>query len=138
MSDLYWLSKNQLAKIERYFPLAHSVPRVDDLRVVSGIIFVIRNDLRWRDAPADYGPHKTLYNRFVRWTRLGVFDNIYSALSAQYGFVAWKELGCNLPYIPRFICRLRVIRPSGWCMALPWLSADNFKYSPISRLSFLN
>ncbi len=83
MSDLFWLSKLQLAKIERYFPLAHGVPRVDDLRVVSGIIFVIRNGLRWRDAPADYGPHKTLYNRFVRWSRLGVFDNIFSALSAQ-------------------------------------------------------
>ncbi len=83
MSDLFWLSKLQLAKIERYFPLAHGVPRVDDLRVVSGIIFVIRNGLRWRDAPADYGPHKTPYNRFVRWSRLGVFDNIFSALSAQ-------------------------------------------------------
>jgi transposase len=30
--------------------------------VVSGIIHVIRNGLRWRDAPVDYRPHKTLYN----------------------------------------------------------------------------
>ncbi len=85
MRDLFWLSKEQLAKIERYFPLAHGVPRVDDRRVVSGIIFVIRNGLRWRDAPADYGPHKTLYNRFVRWSRLGVFDRIFSALAAEGG-----------------------------------------------------
>jgi putative transposase len=85
MSDLFWLSKPQLAKIEQYFPLSHGVPRVDDLRVVSGIIFVIRNGLRWRDAPLDYGPHKTLYNRFIRWSRLGVFDHIFSALSAQAG-----------------------------------------------------
>jgi putative transposase len=83
MSDLFWLSEQQLAKIERYFPLAHGIPRVDDLRVVSGIIFVIRNGLRWRDAPSDYGPHKTLYNRFIRWSRMGVFDNIFSALVAQ-------------------------------------------------------
>jgi len=83
MSDLFWLSEKQLAKIERYFPLAHGVPRVDDLRVVSGIIFVIRNGLRWRDAPSDYGPHKTLYNRFIRWSRLGVFDSIFSALVSQ-------------------------------------------------------
>ena len=83
MSDLFWLSKLQLAKIERYFPLAHGVPRVDDGRVVSGIIFVIRNGLRWRDAPSDYGPHKTLYNRFIRWSRLGVFDSIFSALVSQ-------------------------------------------------------
>ncbi|VAW24659.1 Mobile element protein [hydrothermal vent metagenome] len=85
MSDLFWLSEQQLLKIERYFPLSHGVPRVDDRRVVSGIIFVIRNGLRWRDAPSDYGPHKTLYNRFVRWSRLGVFDSIFSMLSAQGG-----------------------------------------------------
>ncbi len=45
------------------------MPRVDDRRVISGIVFVIRNGLRWRDAPKDYGPHKTIYNRFVRWSR---------------------------------------------------------------------
>jgi len=83
MSDLFWLSQPQLARIEPYFPLSHGVPRVDDRKVVSGIIFVIRNGLRWRDAPTDYGPHKTLYNRFIRWSRLGVFDRIFSALSAQ-------------------------------------------------------
>ncbi len=85
MSDLLWLSQPQLAKIERYFPLAHGVPRVDDRKVVSGIIFVIRNGLRWRDAPSDYGPHKTLYNRFIRWSRLGVFDRIFSALVKDSG-----------------------------------------------------
>jgi transposase len=85
MSDLIWLSKEQLSRIEPYFPLSHGVPRVDDRRVLSGIIFVIRNGLRWRDAPKDYGPHKTLYNRFIRWSRLGVFDRIFSNLSAQEG-----------------------------------------------------
>ena len=85
MSDLFWLSREQLAKIEPYFPLAHGVPRVDDRRVVSGIIFVIKNGLRWRDAPSRYGPHKTLYNRFIRWSRLGVFDRILSALVSQVG-----------------------------------------------------
>ena len=85
MSDLYWLSEPQLAKVEPYFPLSHGVPRVDDRRVVSGIIFVIRNGLRWRDAPKDYGPHKTLYNRFIRWSRLGVFDRIFSQLTAEAG-----------------------------------------------------
>lgn len=66
MSDLIWLSKAQMRRIEPYFPLSHGVPRVDDRRIVSGIIFVIRNGLRWRDAPNDYGPHKTIYNRFIR------------------------------------------------------------------------
>jgi putative transposase len=50
------------------------VPRVDDRRMISGIIHVIRGGLMWRDAPAVYGPSKTLYNRFIRWSRIGVFD----------------------------------------------------------------
>lgn len=85
MSDLFWLTPEQLRRIEPYFPLSHGIPRVDDLRVVSGIIHVIRNGLRWRDAPVDYGPHKTLYNRFVRWSRMGVFDRIFAALAEDAG-----------------------------------------------------
>ena len=67
MTDLFLLSEAQMRRIEPFFPLSHGVPRVDDRRVISGIVFVIRNGLRWRDAPRDYGPHKTIYNRFVRW-----------------------------------------------------------------------
>ena len=85
MSNLFWLSAAQMRRIEPCFPLSHGVPRVDDRRVISGIIFVIRNGLRWRDAPKDYGPHKTIYNRFVRWSRLGVFNRIFAELSAKGG-----------------------------------------------------
>ena len=42
---------------------SHGKARVDDRRVLSGIIFINRNGLRWCDAPKEYGPHKTLYNR---------------------------------------------------------------------------
>jgi len=85
MSNLFWLSAAQMRRIEPCFPLSHGVPRVDDRRVISGIIFVIRNGLRWRDAPRDYGPHKTIYNRFVRWSRLGVFNRIFAELAAKGG-----------------------------------------------------
>ena len=85
MSNLFWLSAAQMRRIEPCFPLSHGVPRVDDRRVVSGIIFVIRNGLRWRDAPKDYGPHKTIYNRFVRWSRLGVFSRIFAELAGKGG-----------------------------------------------------
>jgi putative transposase len=85
MSDLFWLTKPQMRRIEPYFPLSHGVPRVDDRRIISGIIFVIRNGLRWRDAPAAYGPHKTIYNRFIRWSRLGVFNRIFAGLAAEGG-----------------------------------------------------
>ncbi|MBA17756.1 MAG: IS5/IS1182 family transposase [Sphingomonas sp.] len=85
MSDLIWLSEAQMRRIEPHFPLSHGVPRVDDRRIISGIIFVIRNGLRWRDAPAEYGPPKTIYNRFIRWSRMGVFNRIFAALSAEGG-----------------------------------------------------
>lgn len=85
MSDLWLLSEAQMRRIEPYFPLSHGILRVDDRRIVSGIIFVIRNGLRWRDAPADYGPHKTIYNRFIRWSRLGVFNRIFAELAAKGG-----------------------------------------------------
>ena len=83
MSDLFWLSRAQMRRIEPYFPLSHGVPRVDDRKIISAIIFVIRNGLRWRDAPKAYGPHKTIYNRFIRWSRLGVFNRIFAELASR-------------------------------------------------------
>ena len=83
MTDLFWLSGAQLKRIKPYFPLSHGMPRADDLQVVSGIVFVIKNGLRWRDAPKEYCPHKTLYNRFIRWSRMGVFDRISQALPGK-------------------------------------------------------
>ena len=85
MSDLIWLSEAQMRRIEPYFPLSHGIPRVDDRRVLSGIVFVIRNGLRWRDAPAAYGPPKTIYNRFIRWSRMGVFNRILAELAGKAG-----------------------------------------------------
>ena len=85
MSDLFLLTKAQMRQIEPYFPLSHGVARVDDRRVISGIVFVNRNGLRWRDAPREYGPHKTIYNRFVRWSRLGIFNKIFAELARKAG-----------------------------------------------------
>ncbi|GBQ97031.1 transposase [Acetobacter nitrogenifigens DSM 23921 = NBRC 105050] len=85
MSDMFLLSGSQMEKIGPFFPLAHGVPRVDDRRILSGIVYVIRNGVQWKDAPKAYGPHKTLYNRFIRWSRLGVFDRIFVALTEQAG-----------------------------------------------------
>ncbi len=82
MSDLYWLTDEQMARLEPYFPKSHGQPRVDDRRVLSGIIFVNRNGLRWRDAPVAYGPHKTLYNRWKRWSDAGVFVRMMEGLSS--------------------------------------------------------
>ena len=85
MGDLFLLSQAQMGRIEGYFPLSHGIARVDDRRIVSAIVFVIKNGLRWRDAAPDYGPHKTIYNRFVRWSRLGVFNKIFAELARKGG-----------------------------------------------------
>ena len=67
-----WLTEAQFARLQPLLPnKPRGVPRVDDRRVISGILHVLRNGLMWRDAPACYGPYKTLYNRFVRWSAAG-------------------------------------------------------------------
>lgn len=79
-----WLPDAQFARLQPLLPnKVRGVPRVDDCKVISGIVHVIRSGLMWRDAPACYGPHKTLRNRFVRWSRAGVFDRIFAALAAE-------------------------------------------------------
>jgi transposase len=60
------------------------VPRVDDRRVLNGILWRFRTGSPWRDIPERYGPHTTCYNRFVRWRKAGVWDRILEAVTAAY------------------------------------------------------
>jgi transposase len=83
MSNLFWLTDEQMARLRPFFPKSHGRPRVDDRRVLSGIIFINRNGLRWRDAPGEYGPPKTLYNRWKRWGAMGVFARMMEGLAAE-------------------------------------------------------
>jgi transposase len=83
MSNLFWLTEDQMDRLRPYFPKSHGKPRVDDRRVLSGIIFINRNGLRWCDAPREYGPPKTLYNRWKRWSEMGVFARMFQGLAAQ-------------------------------------------------------
>ena len=83
MSNLYWLSDAQMERLKPFFPKSHGKPRVDDRRVLSGIFFINRNGLRWCDAPKEYGPAKTLYNRWKRWSDNGVFARIMVGLATE-------------------------------------------------------
>ena len=83
MSNLYWLTDAQMERLKPFFPKSHGKPRVDDRRVLSGIIFINRNGLRWCDAPKEYGPAKTLYKRWKRWSDNGVFARITMGLTAE-------------------------------------------------------
>ena len=85
MTELVLLSETQMAQISPFVPLSHGIPRVDDRRVISGIILVICNGHRWRDVPPSYGPHKTIYNRFIRWSELGAFGRIFVELARSGG-----------------------------------------------------
>ena len=86
MTDLFLLSRVQMRRIERYFPLSHGIARVDTIGGSSARSCVHdQEQARWRDAPPNYGPHKTIYNRFVRWSRLGVFNKIFAELAGKGG-----------------------------------------------------
>ena len=83
MSDLLWLTQAQMARLEPFFPKSLGYPRFDDRRVLSGIIFINRNGLRWRDAPREYCPPKTLCNRWKRWGDKGIFARMLVGLAAK-------------------------------------------------------
>ena len=84
--DHCWLSEEQFAKITAFLPTdTRGKARVDDRRVISGIVHVLKSGGRWVDAPDVYGPRKTLYNRFVRWSAKDVWTNMFHALSAAGG-----------------------------------------------------
>ena len=83
MSNLFWLTEEQMERLRPFFQKSHGKPRVDDLRVLSGIIFINRNGLRWCDAPREDGPPKTLYNRWKRWDDIGVFARMMEGLAPR-------------------------------------------------------
>ena len=79
---VYWLSDTEWAAIEPHLPRGRrGAHRVDDRRVISGIVYMLRSGARWRDCPAVYGPYTTVYNRFNRWSRQGVWGEIFYALT---------------------------------------------------------
>ncbi len=84
--DQFWLTETRFLKIEPHLPTdTRGKPRTDDLRVISGIIHVLKSGGRWIDAPPDYGPKKTLYNRYVRWATKGVWSDLFRALAQAGG-----------------------------------------------------
>lgn len=81
MNNLFWLTDEQMERLQPFFPKSHGKPRVDDRRVLSGIIFINRNGLRWCHALREYGPPKTLYNRWKRWGDMGGFARMMEGLA---------------------------------------------------------
>ena len=83
MSALFWLSETQWTAIAPHLPTNQpGAPRVDDRRVISGIVHVLKVGCRWCDCPTEYGPSTTIYNRFNRWSRRSFWDGLLEALAA--------------------------------------------------------
>jgi transposase len=82
--NLFWLSGEQWQQIEPHLPKdVRGKARVDDRRVISGIVHVIKSGCRWCDCPPEYGPPTTIYNRFVRWAQRGVWEQLFRELAAR-------------------------------------------------------
>lgn len=95
---LFWLSDEAWMAIEPHLPKNQpGARRVDDRRIISGILHVLKVGCRWCDCPADYGPSTTVYNRFNRWSRRGFWLKLLDALVST-GAVA-KSTAIDSTYI---------------------------------------
>src|ERR1044071_9611118 len=83
-SNLFWLSDEQWARIEPHLPSdVRGKERVDDRRVISGILHVLKSGCRWKDCPSEYGPPTTVDNRFARWAERGVWEHLFRELARR-------------------------------------------------------
>ena len=83
MADNFWLNDTQWAAIAPHLPMVHTGPvRQDDRRIISGIIHRLREGCRWRAVPDEYGPYTTVFNRYNRWSKRGIWQGIFATLVA--------------------------------------------------------
>ena len=81
MADNFWLTDEQFAALAPHLPMVHTGPeRQDDRRIISGIVHRLREGCRWRALPEEYGPYTTVFNRYNRWSRRGLWQRLFAAL----------------------------------------------------------
>ena len=113
MADFFWFSDEQWARIAPLLPTGtRGRPRVDDRRVLSGIVHALQSGGRWSDCPPVYGPKKTLYNRFARWAERGVWERIFSTLAGAEGIPDRLFIDSSA---------IKVHRTAGGAKGGPWL-----------------
>jgi transposase len=92
----YWLSDEDWAQIKPLLPRGRrGAHRVDDRRVISGIMHMLRSGARWRDCPLEYGPYTTVYNRFNRWSRQGIWLAMFKALTGSTGVIGTAAIDAS-------------------------------------------
>src|ERR1700730_18225865 len=83
-ANLFWFNDEQWAKIEPLLPTRQPGPKPqENRRVLSGIMYVLKVGCRWQDCPPEYGPHKTIYNRFNRWSGRGIWQRIFETVGGS-------------------------------------------------------
>ena len=96
--NLTWLTDAEWSRIEPLLPRGRKgARRVDDRRVISGIVHMLKSGARWRDCPPEYGPYTTVYNRFNRWSRQGIWLGMFEALTGHNG--VWGTVSMDATHI---------------------------------------
>ncbi len=85
MSDLFWLSKAQMGRVEPFFPLSHGIPRVDDRGGHQRDHLCAEERIVLVGCAQGVRAHKTTCNRFIRWSRMDVFNRTLAELPGQAG-----------------------------------------------------
>jgi transposase len=84
--NLFWLDDLQWSVLRPHLPKnQRGAHRKDDRRIISGVIHVLQSGCRWSDCPPEYGPAKTIYNRFQRWAKKGLWQAIFLDLTSIVG-----------------------------------------------------
>ena len=84
--NVFWLDDLQWSVLEPHLPTKQTGPkRKDDRRIISGIIHVLQSGCRWQDCPPEYGPSTTVYNRYHRWAKRGIWEGIFRDLTSSVG-----------------------------------------------------
>jgi transposase len=91
--QLFWLSDEEWGRVEALLPKGRrGARRVDDRRVISGIIHMLGSGARWRDCPPEYGPYTTIYNRFNRWSLQGIWLAMFKAVTGGAGVIGTASI----------------------------------------------
>ncbi|MGH6853408.1 MAG: transposase, partial [Methylocella sp.] len=99
---MFWFNARQGAKIVPHLPANQPGPeRKDDRRILSGIMHGLKAGCRWRDCPKEYGPRKTVYNRFSRWSEKGVWQTIFASAAGPSGPPEQAALDSSHGKVPR-------------------------------------
>ena len=84
----YELTDAEWERFKPYIPEGQETssrgrPPTDSRKMLNGICWILRSGAAWRDLPERYGPWQTVYKRFVKWSKAGLFEKIFKDLTAD-------------------------------------------------------